>query len=944
MNFRYALLLIITMFSFSAMAQKGILQGQVKDKATGEEIIGANVSIAGTSTGTSSDITGNFQFQAPAGTHTIKATFIGYKPLQIPAVVVKAGQATSLEILLESEDTQLNEVTVIARAETASEISVVKAVRESKQVVNAIGQQQIQKQGDGNAAQVAKRIPGVTLVDGRFIMVRGLHPRYNAVTLNGLSAPSTEPNARIFSFDVLPSSAIDRMMVYKSGAAEFQGEFAGAVINTYTRNTVDENYNKISLSFGYRDGTTGQNFVQDADLKGAGDFFGFGTGKRDWTKDIMSADDLKGASLVQQGEQAKKLRNTWAHKNVTALPDMSLGYQMGRKFSLGKVMVNTLNNVSFGRSYTTTYGDRFAYWNYQRQDGNTEGKVVSSSQQLYNDDTQFEQTSKLSALSNWSFQLSDKHSIDFRNLYTRISESQVFYRHQQHYADAIERVNTSTDYLSRSILSSQLQGNHRLNADRTRLSWVLGYSYIDRQEPDTRRSRAQRALGTEDQLLVQVQPQPTIDVGARFRSDLKEYIVSQRADVEHVFGESFDDKNAISLKAGYYVELNKRDFAARWISYTTSNNTDYGMIAGTSPEQVFAPGNMGYQNGGLILKEGTNPTDAYTAQNFLTAGYASVNMPLFDRFNLQAGLRVEHNIQQLDASTQSGAPLSVKNPITSLLPFGNLAYNFSDRALLRLAYSRTLNRPAFRELAPFAYYDFEWRADVVGNPNLKISTVDNVDLRWEFYPSKSESISLGAFYKKFKNPIERYYRVGASNPIFTFENADAATAAGVEIELRKSLDNLTANRFLQNISLMVNASLIHSSIELGDKSNEVSKTRAMQGQSPYIVNAGIFYDNPDNGLSVNLLYNVYGARIYAVGDGVNTFPWYEMPRNLLDLNVSKDFGKGLSLNFSAQNLLNARNLIREDQNVDGKLTSDVDKKVLSSQNGATFTLGLGWKF
>jgi TonB-dependent receptor len=324
------------------------------------------------------------------------------------------------------------------------------------------------------------------------------------------------------------------------------------------------------------------------------------------------------------------------------------------------------------------------------------------------------------------------------------------------------------------------------------------------------------------------------------------------------------------------------------------------------------------------------------------AGYAGIVTPIAEKFRLSAGLRIENNVQQIDVFDQFGSKSRLVNsPLTVPMPFANLSYNFTEKMLLRIAYSKTVNRPVFRELAPFNFYDFDRNADVHGNPDLKTARIDNIDMSWELYPSKAEKISLGVFYKHFKNPIEQVLEPG-SNLIYGYANADQATNYGIEAEVRKSLENVSS-AFLKRLTLVLNGALINSKIELPASLDNLESNRAMQGQSPYVANASIYYNNLDKGLQMSVQYNVFGKRIFAVGDKDSNATQYEMPRNQIDLTVSKRLSGHFELKFGIQDILNQKYRLVQDSNRDKKITS-VDEPIQSYRWGQYSTLGIVWSF
>jgi TonB-dependent receptor len=303
-------------------------------------------------------------------------------------------------------------------------------------------------------------------------------------------------------------------------------------------------------------------------------------------------------------------------------------------------------------------------------------------------------------------------------------------------------------------------------------------------------------------------------------------------------------------------------------------------------------------------------------------------------------LRVEHFIQKLDLTTGENV---VNNTITSPLPFLNIAYNLSDRSLVRAAYSKTVNRPEFREIAPFLFYQFEYNLNLQGNPALKTATIDNVDLRWEMYPNKGELISFGGFYKNFKNPIEFVQQNASGNLQFSYANAPTAYSYGAELEIRKSLSSLGVSRFLRNFSLNLNSSLIKSQVDMGEGVTFQKRFRPLQGQSPYVINTAVYYNDIDHGYSVNLAYNIFGNRIFSVGSVL--FPtWIERPRNAVDLQISKSFKNNMEVKLNVQNLLNAPYRIFQDNDENNKVDEKIDDPIQVYKTSQLITLSWNWKF
>jgi TonB-dependent receptor len=349
---------------------------------------------------------------------------------------------------------------------------------------------------------------------------------------------------------------------------------------------------------------------------------------------------------------------------------------------------------------------------------------------------------------------------------------------------------------------------------------------------------------------------------------------------------------------------------------------------------------------GIKIDEQSNPSDNYSASNALLAFYGVADVPVSRRLRTSFGLRVENNTQSLTSASFTNDPINVEYPITSVLPSANMSFNFTEKSLVRVAYGKTVNRPEFRELAPFGFYDFNFNFTNKGNPNLTIAEIQNVDLRWEFYPSKLEMINVGVFYKSFMNPIETVFNPGSGSlgaKSFTYQNAQSATNYGIEVELKKSLKGLTGSPLVDRLSLLFNGALISSNIELGSAiSAGQSNERPLQGQAPYIANAGLFYDHIESGLQINALYNVVGKNIAFVG--FDDYPdLYLMPRHQLDLTINKRVGEKLELKFGVSDILNQDMLILQDANKDGKLRKGKDQQIQGFKPGQLFSAGFSMR-
>ncbi|MCE2789641.1 MAG: TonB-dependent receptor, partial [Saprospiraceae bacterium] len=519
----------------------------------------------------------------------------------------------------------------------------------------------------------------------------------------------------------------------------------------------------------------------------------------------------------------------------------------------------------------------------------------------------------------------------FRNLFNQLATKETVIRSGQLFENNLEISNQAFRYEQRSIFSSQLSGTHELSA-KTRLKWIGGFGYTKRVEPDFRRFTSSRQAGTENAFRMDLQQfeSPTLQQAARFWSNMDEFVITGTLFAEKVLGEkNSDSEKNMTLKAGLYSEYKDRYFKARWFGIVNPNRVG-ADITGLSPEQFFSTDNL--RSSRVFYSEGTNFDDKYTAQNIMNAAYASFYWPVTEKLQTTVGIRGELNQQLLQSRERGGGQkVDVDNLVFSPMPSFNATYHLTDKNIFRLGYGTTVNRPEFRELAPFTYYDFNFDVSRRGNKNIKTATIHNFDLRYDFYPSKGELITVGAFYKKFVNPIEAAVFYNGSTVAFTVANSQSAESYGVEVEVRK---NITPE-----LMVLFNASLIQSSVVVSGLSDY---SRYLQGQSPYLINAGLFYTIPDHNIQANILYNVVGQRIYVIGDNVLSSNVFEMPRHVIDANLTKTWGN-VEVKVGVQDLLNQPFRLIQDTDRDNKVT-DNDGIFQKFQRGSNYFATVNYRF
>ncbi len=935
--YRKLSLLFALILAATAFAQRGTVSGTITtvEAGTVQPMPFVNVALKGTTVGGTTDLDGKFSFAAEPGTYVLQVSFVGYEPTE-RSVTVTAGQTTRADLNLKGLAIEIAMVEVAAERRTETEGSVVMETRKSEQVVNGVSREQIAKSQDRTAGDVVKRIPGVTMVGDRFVMIRGLADRYNTVMLNDVIAPSLEPDKRAFSFDILPSGALDRVMIYKTGAPELPGEFAGGVIKLYTVNVPSENATSVQYSSSFRPGTTFNTFTSSQ--RGSTDALGFDDGLRRMPTSFPG--NLATSTPERVDAAGRALANNWTPQQSTAIPDQRLNLLIARR--LGKEGANTTGGNVTTVSYSNT---RMAYaaknYNYNAFDANT-GR--SDSIYNYTDNENLAQV-RFSALSNFSMLVGSRTKLEFRNLFTQQGTDQTTLRTGRDLEGGFEVKNYAYRYQQRTIYSGQLHGSHDLKPEVNKIDWTAGYGLALSTEPDYRRLRTVRDLASSDAntpYRVVVPPGATTLDAGRFFSESDERVYTGKLDYEHKFT---GEHSTIKLRTGIYTERKDRTFSARWMSYrrASSDNFDQSLL-NEGISNIFSAQHINTTTG-FKLEEGTNPSDRYTAANTLLAGYLGATLNLATNTTISAGVRVEHNTQELTSSTFGGRIIKVNNPVLSILPSINASRALSEKSQVRVAWSTTVNRPEFRELAPFAFYDFSFNNVLRGNDSLKVATIQNVDARYEHYPSSSEVISFGVFYKRFTDPIEMFFLPGAGSGgtrNFSFGNAQQATSVGAEVEVRRSLNTVIESGWASHLGVTFNAAYIVTEVRLGDEAKGQAQRRPLMGQSPYIVNAGLYWQDTERKLQYNVLYNVIGQRLFAVGT-YGTPDIYEMPRNVIDIAVTKGFDKRFELKLAAQDILNQRTRMVQDANDDGHIDGS-DQEIMSFRRGAYFTVGFGMRF
>lgn len=905
------------------------IKGVVIDQKSKETLIGAVITAVpgnGSKNATQekdgikavTDIDGNFSLlNLKDGTYTLYIKYVGYKTQKIDGVQLKGGKRIDGKAIVSSKDTsskndasekalltialqpdeqQLNEVTVTAVERRNTDAAMIQVAKNSPVIVSNVSAQEISRTQDTNAGEVIRRVPGVSLIDDKFVMVRGLSQRYNNVWVNGGAVPSSEADSRAFSFDIIPSSQIDNLTIVKSPTAEYPADYSGGFIIVNTKEIPAENSFNIAVGGNWNTSSAFQNFSYS---KGSGtDFLGFDNGLRNLNGGIHAALNPQfDANGKPVGDYATSLlgnglNNDWLVKNRKPLGDLKLAASLNQRWMLDGRTLGMLAALNYTNEYRT----------YENMENNLYGIYDAVNDKpnylRHSVDDQYNNNVRLGAMLNFTFLSKDgNHKYQLKNIFNQLATSRYTWRDGVSAQSNLER-SAEYYYRSRTTYNGQLTGKHTFTSDA--LDWSIGYAYANRHLPDRRRYLIDDALESGVYAL------STGNDISREWTQLDEHIFSLGVNDKHhfKFGNFEPD-----LQVGTYGEYRSREYQTRNFIYNwnvSANNMPSGFRHSDIPTLLSSEANMGYDK--LYLLEEKQMRNNYRGHNTLGAGYLAMSLP-FGKLGIHAGVRFEHNDMELISNSRDyeKSESSRHYKTDDVFPSLNTTYKISDQHQVRLSYGRSINRPEFREVSSSVYYDFDLASNVQGNTELKNCYVDNLDLRYEWYPSRGELISLAVFYKHFDSPIEWTYTVaGGTDLIYSYKNAKSANNYGVELDIRKNLGFIG----LKDFSWSFNGALIKSKVQFEKGSKE--ENRPMQGQSPYLINTGIFYKNEPFKMDIALLYNRIGKRIIGVGrsegstgdDSNSRVPHsYEMPRNTIDFSLAKKFGDHLELKLNVRDLL-----------------------------------------
>lgn len=865
LDFGKVFFLILLLVLSTMIALAGNIKGTVLDKQTKEPLTGATIQITGTAQGVVADIDGNYTLNVNDGTYTITVRYIGYKDILLNSIKVKA--ETLLNFEMESDAQALGEVSVVAKKNLEGKRALQMERQKATLAIENLGAKEMSIKGISNVEEGVKKITGISIASAGQLIVRGLGDRYSTTTLNGLPIASPNPDNKLIPLDIFPASTVQNITVSKVYDASAFADYSGAHIDISTKENVGSDFLSISFNAGGKFNTLGKDFYRmdrDGSL--------FNTPSLDQKLIDMSLTDFE-----EYARHNRLFNTSFQVSKKTALPEFGGNIGFGKRFTLGGNEVSVLGSIGVSNDLQTM--DNASIRTLEAT-GNTlnEFNYDSYSNEL-----------KIAALGNLGYSFRTSDHIGYTFFYARNAIDTYMRREGVDYEDhhLIGSNNVTHIY---SLQNHQVNGKHHFGKQWD-LNWSGSYSKTSSNEPDRRQVMFIRE---DDQIkLFKLNRQETM----RYFGSLNEDEWVGDLTVSYRFGDNnklqagftYKDKNRDYMGTRFYYNLNKLN-----PTITDIYDTDSFL----NMENV--------ENGSITIDRKKQPKDSYTAGNSIYAGYIATEYYPIAPLLVNLGVRYEISKQWVDYYTDGGKAERSELNKNDLFPSLNMKYQMNEKNSLRFAFSRTVTRPSFIEMAPFLYQESYGSAQIRGNADLQNGYNYNIDLRYELFEKNGDMLSITAYYKHLKAPIERVQTLSGGSAVHSFRNADNGMATGVEIEFRKEI--------VKDLRFGVNGSYMYTNVKLPEGGAYTNSQRALQGASPYLANADLTYSpafSNDRQLSVALLYNLQGPRIHSVGiSGLGDIK--QQPVHTLNFTGSYRFNRRFAVKLQVNDLLNQDILFKQE--------------------------------
>lgn len=946
----------------NGFSQEGFISGSIGDQTTNELLPGVRVMVKDQKNGAYTDLDGAFSISIDHGTYDLQVTYMGYDTLVVNSIEVKANETVALDLLkIKSEASDFEEVVISANRKTNTENAILSLKQKSTNMIDGMSSAKFKKTGDSDAGSAMRRIPGVSLSDGKYIFIRGIGDRYSKTLLNGLEVPGLDPDRNTVQMDIFPTKMIDNIVVYKSSSADLPADFSGGLIDITLNSGATEKTRSISMGTAFNPNYHFKDNYLTYEKSGA-DALGFGKGSRElpaennipfFAETIVNPDGVK-AKRYQQ--ILGSFDPTLAAMESSSLMDIGIDANVGDFFKKKGYTIGYNLNVSY-KNETQFFEDAL----FSRYGLSNDRNITKLETREIQEGNYGENNVLLSGMLGLTLNTAkSKYNFSIMHLQNGTSTAGVFDYDKTDQGAVFSGFQHNLEYAERALSNVIISGNHKFTNRNLELAWASSTSLSSIDNPDIRFTRYEERndgsfnIGTES------------GFPERIWRELDEVNTSAKVDLKKnlkLFG------NEAQFKIGAMQTYKKREFKIRSFSINVRNVELTG-----DPNELFAEENLWPYNGDI--SKGTtfetpfipvNPNQ-FESSVSSSAVYALTEISPVERLKIVLGLRTELYSQKYTGRDQLGTNILNNDVVLDELgffPSMNLVYAVSEKQNIRMSYGRTTARPSFKELSYSEILDpitgrtfigglFRDANDVLGveywDGNLVSTSIHNFDLRWEMFHGRGQTFSISGFYKMFNNPIEVVQfatQAGAFQP----RNVGNGTVIGLEFEARQSLAFLSKR--LDQFNLAMNVTITESQIELSATEyesrvnnaragQEISEFRDMAGQAPWIINGGLEYTGSERfgkNLEVGVYYNVQGETL--LFSGIADRPdIYTVPFHGVNMNVSKRFGKKDQFNVG----LMLKNIFNAKKEAVFKSYEAKDEYFFSIRQGTTMSLKMSYNF
>ncbi|MFI3282700.1 MAG: TonB-dependent receptor [Rikenellaceae bacterium] len=885
-NFKHLVFVILAVAS-TASAMAASLKGKVIDKSTNEPLIGATVMVKGTTKGVTTDIDGSFVIDLDRKSQTLSIAYISYTTQEV-AIEGKT-KHEDMTIQLESDSQMIDAVKITAQINRESEFAAIADQKNSLFATQIVGVKELSRKGVGDAQGAVMKVSGISKQEGvKNVFVRGLGDRYNSTTLNGLPIPSEDPEYKNISLDFFSTDVIQSVNVNKAFYAPGTSDVGGANINITSKELTSDYKFDISVSAGFNTNVIG-NDIKKAD----------GVNSLGYANTTLPSTTTSGVTF----------ENKLATEDKGGNFNKSVAMSGGKRFEFGEDQLNVYLVAAYDNSYDLLHEEA--------KESNSTGSVITEDFDV----TTSEINTSLLGLANVNYSISNRHAIDYNFMYIHSNKQSVadFVGTFDRESDDNEGVRRRQQINDNTLMVNQLLTKWELTS-RLKLNIAGSYNQIKGNEPDRRINTYLYSKTLNDGLLYVTSDE---DSNERYFSTLNENDINGQASLEYKL---FDDEdNKSSVKVGYNGRVVDNNFDAYLYMHKIS-----GVAGAESVDQIDMDS---YSSTFNVY----NPThNYYTIDRTINSMFADVTYEFGDKFTANLGLKYDMVNIIVEGVTANGS-FDATIDKSYFLPSLNLHYSVNEKNALRLSASKTYTLPQSKEIAPYRYYGHNFVSE--GDENLQPSQNYNLDLKWDWYLSNGELFSVTGFYKLIVDPISRIAGDSSIGALTYTNIAESATAAGLEIELRKNLYTKQVEGGQNKLSMGFNGSYIYTHADIYEELNPSASTSGqLEGAAPVIANldATFLMSREKYELSATAVCNYTSDRIYTLGTrGFEDMVQKGYPT--LDFVSSISFKESMKFSFKVSNLLDAERQITR--------AGSVQDVVLSSyKQGMDISLGFSYGF